>query len=332
MSLAQLRDGDYSAVLATAEVASGLIDRFRRDELILAHIDKGLAVLDPDGKVIWANPVFRSFSSIDPVGRPFLESLGARVIRAPTVPSPTGENAEGSASPAARPTDPLAPARAGWPTAFRLHCPSQPEMPYVEADIRPVRRQGTGEARLIVLLRNVTAEVIQQQKLDALHQAGRELSGLDPDQLAEMDVPSRVELLKHNLRRFIHDLLHYDTIEVRLLDRKTGELKPLLEDGMLPEAAGRKLFARPTGNGVTGFVAYTGKSYLCADTANDPHYIAGAAGARSSHDGAAQVPGRGDRHAQRREPAGRTASARTTCSSPSCSARRSPPPCTRSTC
>ena len=106
-----------------------------------------------------------------------------------------------------------------------------------------MRRQGTGESRLIVLLRNITAEVIQQQKLDALHQAGRELAGLDPEQLAEMDVPSRVELLKHNLRHFIHDLLHYDTIEVRLLNRKTGELKPLLEDGMLPEAAGRKLYA-----------------------------------------------------------------------------------------
>jgi CheY-like chemotaxis protein len=91
-----------------------------------------------------------------------------------------------------------------------------------------------------------------------------------------------VELLKLNLRRFIHDLLHYDTIEVRLLDRRTGELKPLLEDGMLPEAAGRVLYAQPTGNGVTGFVASTGKSYLCGDATCDPHYIAGAAGAHSS--------------------------------------------------
>ena len=105
---------------------------------------------------------------------------------------------------------------------------------------------------MIVLIRNVTPEVVQQQKLDALHQAGQELAGLDTEQLAEMDVPSRVELLKHNLRRFIHDLLHYDVIEVRLLDRKTGELKPLLEDGMLPEAAKRMLYARPTDNGVTG--------------------------------------------------------------------------------
>jgi CheY-like chemotaxis protein len=89
-------------------------------------------------------------------------------------------------------------------------------------------------------------------------------------------------MLKANLRRTIHDLLHYDTIEVRLLDRKTGELRPLLADGMLPEAANRTLFARPTGNGVTGFVASTGESYLCPDAERDPHYLAGAAGARSS--------------------------------------------------
>src|SRR5262249_27662208 len=35
-------------------------------------------------------------------------------------------------------------------------------------------------------------------------------------------------------------------------------------------------------NGVTGFVASTGKSYLCPDTATDPLYIEGAQGARSS--------------------------------------------------
>jgi two-component system, sensor histidine kinase SagS len=280
----RLRHCDIDAVLMSPDVVSGLLDRFRRDELILSHIDKGLAVLDPEGKVVWANPVFRSFSTTDPVGRPLLVALDARVVavEVPSRSSAPGESGEWGVSTGSLLIDPLAPAREGKPTAFRLHCPGHPEQPYVEADIRPVRRPGTGEARLIVLLRNITAEVIQQQKLDALHQAGRELAGLDPEQLAEMDVPSRIELLKHNLRHFIRDLLHYDTIEVRLLSRKTGELKPLLEDGMLPEAAGRKLFARETENGVTGYVAATGTSYLCEDAQNDPHYIAGAAGARSS--------------------------------------------------
>ena len=279
----RLAEGRYAAVLTTPEVVTGLLDRFRRDELILAHIDKGLAVLDPTGIVTWANLVFRAFSANDPVGQTILAALGARLaaVETPNDPARPAEHTWGAPS-ASRLADPLASARSGLPTSLRLHCSAHPDRPYLEADVRPVLGPDGLVTRLIVLIRNVTPEVVQQQKLDALHQAGQELAGLDPEQLAEMDIPSRIELLKHNLRRFIHDLLHYDTIEVRLLDRKTGELKPLLEDGMLPEAAGRVLYARSTGNGVTGYVAYTGTSYLCEDAANDPHYITGAAGARSS--------------------------------------------------
>ncbi|MBA4190638.1 MAG: transcriptional regulator [Planctomycetaceae bacterium] len=258
-----LRDGDFVAVVAAPEVMASFMEQFGRDELILQNIDKGLAILDPNGVVVWANPFFCQYAGQDPVGHTLLESLGTGVM-------------------ASDDPDPIAVARAGRSSSLRLHRTGNPDQPFLEADIRPALDSTGAVTQLVALVRNVTAEVTQQQKLDALHQAGRELAGLDPEQLAEMNVPSRVELLKINLRKFIHDLLNYDTIEVRLLDRKTGELKPLLEDGMLPEAANRSLYARPQDNGVTGYVAYTGKSYLCVDTANDPHYIAGAAGARSS--------------------------------------------------
>ena len=45
--------------------------------------------------------------------------------------------------------------------------------------------------------------------------------------------------------------------------------------GMDPEAAARVLYAQPQNNGVTGFVAATGKSYLCEDTTEDPLYLPG---------------------------------------------------------
>jgi CheY-like chemotaxis protein len=51
---------------------------------------------------------------------------------------------------------------------------------------------------------------------------------------------------------------------------------------MSPLAANRELLAQKEGNGVTGFVAATGKSYLCPDTNQDPIYIEGAENARSS--------------------------------------------------
>ena len=270
----RLRDGGYAAVVASPEVVAGLLDRFRRDELIIGHIEKGLAVLDAAGVVLWANPVFRAAAPGDPVGKPLLAALGSDRVSV--------ESTEGEPVGPIDPADPLAPARAGFPMSLRLHCAGGLARPFLEADVRPVAGADGGVSGLIVIVRNVTPQVVQQQKLDALHAAGRELAGLEADQLTDMDVASRVELLKANLRRTIRDLLHYDTIEVRLLDRSTGELKPLLEDGMLPEAAGRALYARTTGNGVTGFVAATGVSYLCADTDHDPHYLAGAAGARSS--------------------------------------------------
>lgn len=279
----RLHEGKFDAVIARPEILTPLLERFQRDELILQNIDKGLAVLDPQGRVVWANPTLRLYTHGDPVGRPLLEALQAQVEAVGRLPelAPTAET-QWQAPTSSRLEEPLAPARAGRPVHLRLFCLTCGEQPYVEADIRPVLGPDGQVTQLIALLRNVTSEVIQQQKLDALHQAGRELAGLTPEQLAEMDVRSRIELLKQNLRQCIHNLLHYDTIEVRLLDRKTGELIPLLQDGMLPEAANRKLYARPTDNGVTGYVAYTGRSYLCPDTTKDPLYLQGAPGARSS--------------------------------------------------
>ncbi len=275
----RLHEGGFSAVVAAPDVVANMLDRFRRDELIIGHIEKGLAILAPDGTVLWANRVFREYATGDPVGKPILSALGGERV---SVEHLEGQLPGDCATSYACATNPLAPTQYGMPTSIRIRCLGRAEPVFLDVDIRPVLNPDGTPTQIVALTWNVTAEVVQQQKFDALHAAGRELAGLDAEQLSEMNVPSRVELLKLNLRRTIHDLLHYDTIEVRLLDRKTGELKPLLEDGMLPEAAGRSLYASPTGNGVTGFVAATGVSYLCSDTANDPHYIAGAAGARSS--------------------------------------------------
>jgi two-component system, sensor histidine kinase SagS len=267
---ARLAGDPVSAVVASPEALAALMARLARAELVVAHIEKGLAVLRPDGEVYWANDVYREWTGGEPVGRPFLDSLACDRV---SVERTAGDD---------HTTDPLAPARGGAPAALRLHRTTGPDRTFLDADVRPALSADNTVGAIVVMLRDVTAEVLQQQKLDALHAAGRTLAGLDADQLTDMNVEARVELLKANLRRAIHDVLHYDTIEVRLLDRKTSELKPLLEDGMLPEAAGRVLFARATENGLTGLVAATGNSYLCRDAASDPHYIAGAAGARSS--------------------------------------------------
>jgi CheY-like chemotaxis protein len=229
-------------------------------DAILDVLEDGVAVVNPDLRVSWANSTFERWCGGELEHRPFYEALGSPEILGPDY-------------------SPFHTALAGKPVTTRLHCQNNQ---YLELHITPVGDASGHVTQFITLARDITALVQQQQKLDALHQAGRELAALTPDQLAEMSVEDRIELLKHNIKRFTHDLLHYDVIEIRMLDRQTGKLEPLLEEGMTPEAVNRVLYARAEGNGVTGFVAATGKSYLCPDTTVDPIYIEGAQGARSS--------------------------------------------------
>lgn len=260
--LALLRTEHFDAVYACPrnehfwERANALFHSY----YILQVLEDGIAIVDHDLKVIWSNGAFEKWCGGSTVGRSFYEALGSPEILGPDY-------------------CPFHTALAGRSVITRLHGKNNC---YLELHVTPVKDCSGKVRQLISLLRDVTADVQRQQKLDALHQAGRELAALPPDQLAEMTIAERIELLKANIRRFTHDLLQYSVIEIRLLDKTTGRLEPLLQEGMLPAAAGRILYARTEDNGVTGFVAATGKSYLCHDTANDPLYIEGSVGARSS--------------------------------------------------
>ncbi len=131
----------------------------------------------------------------------------------------------------------------------------------------------TAARQLIVTVSDITEEILQQQKIAAIHKAGRELADLRPREIFMMEVDERIELLKENIRHYLKDLLSFEVIEIRLLEQATGNLVPLLSVGIDQEAADRKLFAQPRGNGITGYVAASGQSYLCQDVDNDPLFI-----------------------------------------------------------
>ncbi|MBV9123685.1 MAG: response regulator [Planctomycetes bacterium] len=227
---------------------------------ILKALPDGVAVVNADLRILWANSTFEAWTGGPAAGKGFYDALGSPEILGPDY-------------------SPFHTALAGRTATTRLH---RHDNHYLELQVTPVLEENSPIVQLITLSRDVTAETHQQQKLDALHQAGQKLSALAPDQLAEMSIEERVELLKTNIRQLTRDLLHYEVVEIRLLDRQTGRLEPLLEEGMMPEAAQRVLHARAEGNGITGFVAATGKSYLCPDTSTDPLYIEGSPGAHSS--------------------------------------------------
>ena len=89
-------------------------------------------------------------------------------------------------------------------------------------------------------------------------------------------------MLKENIRHYLSDLLNFEVIEIRLLEHATGNLVPLLSVGIDQEASDRQLFAHPQGNGITGYAAASGMSYVCHDVVNDPLFIPGVANSRSS--------------------------------------------------
>ncbi len=260
-----LREQDFagvyvdSAQLSAVRWAGVLI---QADEILDAIAD-GVAVVDPDLQVIWTNPEFMLLvdPSVETIGTPFTRALGSPEIIGPfACPFTAAVSLHGPAS-----------------TVIRIDANR-----YLRVTATPVYDASDTLTHHIALTRDITDETLQQQKITAIHKAGDELADLTPEELAEMGVQERTDLLKYNIGRHMRDLLGLDYIEIRLLDRTNGRLVPLLTEGMTRTAASRELFANPEANGVTGYVASTGQSYLCPDTTLDPHYLEGAAGARSS--------------------------------------------------
>lgn len=262
-ALAELANGDYIGIYADADHFSDVIDvgRFLQNERILQGMPDGVVLLASDNTILWGNGRLREWTGrSDVVGSNFYEVLGHPEIIGPDFcPFHTAfATGKGSAS--------------------TLRCDHR----YFRVHAIPVVDNGSPPQHLIVTIRDVTVDVLQQQKLTAIHQAGIELADLTPDEVANMPIDERIELLKSNILHCTQDVLQYNVVEIRMLDQKTGILEPVLAVGMKEEAANRELRASVTGNGVTGFVAATGKSYLCEDTLEDPLYLEGAQDARSS--------------------------------------------------
>jgi two-component system, sensor histidine kinase SagS len=238
------------------------IAKLLQNQQVLEGMPDGVALLDSDNSIAWANGRLCEWSRRESVvGANFYAVLGSPEILGPDFCPFHTALATGQAT--------SSTLRSGENHYYHVHA-------------APVREAQNQPRRLIVTVRDVTNEVHQQQKMAAIHQAGMELADLAPAEIAHMAVRDRIELLKSNILHFTRDLLRFDVVEIRLLDQKTGRLEPLLSMGMDPEAAARVLFAQPQNNGVTGFVAATGKSYLCEDTAEDPLYLPGAKDAKSS--------------------------------------------------
>jgi CheY-like chemotaxis protein len=262
--LTELARDQYVGVLFSADRLQDAlrVGQVVQSEQILEELPHGVALLNCDSTVLWCNERLKRWSrNPQIVGENFYAALDNPEILGPDFCPFHTALATGS------------PSNSTLKCADNLH---------LHVHAAPVPSDSGCPEQLIVTVRDVTYEVLQQQKLAAIHQAGIELADLKPDEVADMTVEERINLLKSNILLHTKDLLNLDVVEIRMLDQQTGRLEPLLAVGIEPEAATRVLYAEPQGNGVTGFVAATGKSYLCEDTAEDPLYLEGARGAKSS--------------------------------------------------
>ena len=238
------------------------LERLMESDRILESMPDAVALLDSDFTILWANnPLLRWCNRGNIVGERFFAALGN-----PDIVGSDGYPLLKAIQSGVANTSLL---KVGDGRYYQMHA-------------APVSDPKDSARHLVVTIRDVTVETQQQLKLEAIQDAGRELADLKPDEIFAMPVDDRIDMLKANILHCTKDILNYDVVEIRLLDQKTRQLNPLLEVGMNPEAADRVLYAKEEGNGVTGFVAATGKSYLCEDTAHDPLYLEGVTGAKSS--------------------------------------------------
>ena len=261
--LHQLAEGSADGVLLhsstgqQADVARGLFQQIS----VLEFLADGVALLDRDNNILFANPkIMEWFGQEDPVGMNFYQALG----------NPSIIGAE------------LSPLTTAFARRTTCEATLLVNERYYQLNVAPVLNHDDQVTQLVISLRDSTKQTLQRQKLEALHQAGMALADLRPEEIFEMDVENRIDLLKDNIRHYTQDLLNYEIVEIRLIDEKTGLLEPLLSVGIDSEVAKQPLYARARDNGVTGFVVATGNSYLCEDTVTDPLYLDGHIGARSS--------------------------------------------------
>ena len=177
-ALSLLRDSQFRGVYVDASQLSAVrwVGMMIQAEEILDAISDGVAVVDPDLRIIWANPEFHSLT--DPA---VASDRLARSTRRSASPRSSG------------PTPARSPRR--WPR----EAPASTAMKidgnrYLRVTVTPVFDATNSLTHLIALTREITDETQQQLKVNAIHKAGDELADLTPEELAEMGVEERTDL------------------------------------------------------------------------------------------------------------------------------------------
>jgi CheY-like chemotaxis protein len=153
---------------------------------------------------------------------------------------------------------------------------------FMELIASPVINPAGQVVQVVAVVWDATGTRRLQQKIDAIDKAGRELVRLEADALQKLNVGERLKLLEDKIISFTRDLMHFDHFAIRLLDRKNKKLELVISAGLPNDALNVDLYAESEGNGISGYVAATERSYICPDVERDPRYVIGLDSAKSS--------------------------------------------------
>jgi CheY-like chemotaxis protein len=241
------------------------LNRFER--CILENHPAALVLVDQEQKVLWCNPQFCRWVHLEnPVGKKFFPILGRPVMQGPDfLPFSKVK-------------------RTGLPSITVLEMAPQPDTPkYLRLEVAPVFGEDGKVDSYAVNLLDVTFRIITDTKWARIREAGKELADLSKKDILQRSPKDRTNLLKAKIAKYTQDILQFASVEVRVKSEKQPLLlEPLFSFGIAEEARMRTLYISQDGNGITGWVAYHGKSYKMDDSNEDPFFIAGIDGARSS--------------------------------------------------
>lgn len=259
-ALEALRHQTYHAVFADVGDFLPLERELVGDKssMLLNTIGEGVIIVDADGRCAWSNRRMREFPS-EVIEKVKQICLQARQTFAANV----------------HPDADVAHIR-GRKFTFQY------EERYFELMTSPVIDDQRRVTQVVAVVWDGTSGKRLQQKIDAIDAAGRELARLEADAMAKLQPGQRLKLLQDKIIRYSKDLMHFDHFAIRILDKRTNKLELVIAEGLPPDALEIDLYAQPEGNGISGYVASTGRSYICHDTEKDPRYVQGLEHSKSS--------------------------------------------------
>jgi CheY-like chemotaxis protein len=262
-AIAALRQDHFTAVFSDSEdflpLERALVSQ--QANLILSTIGEGVCIVDGEGRSSWMNKKMQAWPTRvhDKIRQTCREAfdLFSRQVSPPTPDSPASFRS-------------------------KRYALNVEDMQYLEMIVSPVISPRSQVVQVVAVVWDATSTRRLQQKIDAIDKAGRELVRLEADAIGKMNVTERLKLLEDKIISYTKELMHFDHFAIRLLDRKANRLEVVISQGLPQDALNIELFAEQEGNGISGYVANTGRSYICPDVHRDPRYIQGLDQARSS--------------------------------------------------